>query len=255
MTPRSTGRLAAEFVVIVAGVLIALGAEAWWAGRQEAAAERDFLVLARTEIADLEAELRETLETEQENQRALTDEARKIQAGDPDEPVMAGFTASTPQPRLGALRQIDGVRGPILATEPRLRAEIGSLASSTDSGMELMASFFSDIVGNLRSALVEIAEIQTETRRPLTVADFRDSPELGAAVSFHLIALQNRIGLLSGLLAQTEQTLAHLDEILEREGIPIPGVGGEGTAPTVDASTEDSPAPAPDSTASDGGTN
>jgi hypothetical protein len=37
------GRLAAEFVVIVVGVLVALAADAWWDGRQDLALERNVL--------------------------------------------------------------------------------------------------------------------------------------------------------------------------------------------------------------------
>jgi hypothetical protein len=58
---------AAEFLVVVAGILAALGLNAWWQGQQEASSEQSYLALISRDLRQMDSDLRE-LRTYEESQ-------------------------------------------------------------------------------------------------------------------------------------------------------------------------------------------
>ena len=221
MSNRPTGRLVAELLVIVSGVLIALGAEAWWSGREVREIEREYLELLAGEIDDLIEEVETALELENENLAATGNIGRLVTTGDPDEPFIVGYNTAGPSLRTGVLRQVDGVRGPVLNGDPALRAAVGDLLVSVEATQRLGRELFSDAVDNTRSALVEIARLQQPfgSQAGVTVAQVRTSPEILTSISFHIILLQNRIESMQRLLRQAEEVREDLLEVLDEAGI------------------------------------
>lgn len=213
-------RALTEVAVVVVGVLIALAAESWWADRQEARIELEYLVQLEGDLQGLVAEIEASIDEETRILEQLQDAARSLVQGDPEEPFAVGFTTSVPTLRNGGLAQVDAIRGPILAREPALRARIADLAAFVATSDRLLAGFFEDVVDNLRIALVEIARLQQVHGRITTVGHARGNPEILTAVSFHGIALQNRISTLERLLESARGTRAALRTVLDAEGIP-----------------------------------
>ena len=218
----TVGRLVAELAVIVLGVLLALAAESWWSGRTEAAQEREYLVLVRQELEDLRTEFRTAVELESEMRDSTVAQATRIQTGDPAAPLGLPFNVYNAEPRWGAIARVNEVRGPVLGAASDTRAAISSLASNIESSSAILAVLLSDTIRNVREALREIARIQIEGDGMLTAGMARESPELAAAISFHLIILNNRIQTAQGLLDDAEAAIEALDATLAEAGVEVP---------------------------------
>lgn len=140
-----------EFVVIVAGVLAALGAQAWWQGREEAARERDYLQRMADELARDSTELQDVL---------LPGTAAKLKALAAVAPYVSGRDASVPDTlallhhlsmagRFGisavglsrvTFRDIESTGSLRLIHDPALRAKIVSHYSAVERETEFAAS-------------------------------------------------------------------------------------------------------------------
>lgn len=228
----SLPRALAEIAVVVVGVLIALAAESWWADRQEARIELEYLVQLEEDVGALVAEIEASVAEETRILEQLQEAAQELVQGDPDLPFGAPFTTSVPNLRNGGLAQVDAMRGPRLARDPALRAQISNLATSVSTSDRLLSGFFEDVVDNLRVALVEIARIQQAKGPRTTNGHVRTNPQVLTAVTFHGIALQNRITTLQGLLDEAEAAGARLRQVLGAEGVPGPSSPPGEPAPT-----------------------
>jgi len=206
------------------GVLIALLAESWWADRDQARAELEYLTQVEADIAALLAEIDASLAEERRILDQLQVASAALMQGDPDTPFGVAFTTSSPTLRSGSLSQVAAMRGPRLTADPELRAEIGDLAASTASTDRLLGAFFDDVVDNLRVALLEITRVQIERGRAPTNGALRDSPEILTAVTFHGIALTNRVATLDQLRADAEPLRERLRALLAEAGVPVPAL-------------------------------
>ena len=81
MNPRSPGTLAAEMVVIVVGILIALAVDAWWQQHQDRRAERETLAAVYAEFQENDARYREAIRTHDEIVQAVV----AVLAASPDD--------------------------------------------------------------------------------------------------------------------------------------------------------------------------
>jgi len=220
--PTSPAAAVAEVFVVVIGVLIALLAESWWADRDEARVELEYLTQLESDVVALLAEIDESVGEERRILEQLQTAATALIQGDPDAPFGVSFTTSVPTLRNGGLAQVEAMRGPRLADDPALRALIGNLAASVSSTDRVLASFFDDVLDNLRVALLEVARVQTESGEIPTNGALRDIPEVRTAVTFHGVALTNRIATLEQLRVDAEALRDRLRATLEEAGVPPP---------------------------------
>jgi hypothetical protein len=83
--PRGAGWRTAlrEFLVIVAGVLAALGAQAWWEGRQEREREQEYLHQLLADVRENEHRLNDAIREDSAGAHALSRVMRAMQAPEP----------------------------------------------------------------------------------------------------------------------------------------------------------------------------
>ena len=119
---------AAEIVVVVAGVLIALALNAWWGAQQDAERERDYLAGVLAELRATEAELTGEIETS----RGLFRDAQRVHhafflaSPPPIDSLQAWwrFSHSDPEPTFGTLRALIGTGDLTLVRDDSVRAAL-----------------------------------------------------------------------------------------------------------------------------------
>lgn len=140
-----------EFAVIVAGVLAALAAQAWWGGREERGRERDYLQRMAEELVRDSAELQDLLVPGTEAKlEALAAVAPYVSGRDESVPdtlallghlSMAGrFGMTTVGPSRVTFRDLESTGNLRLIRDPALRAKIVSHYSATERETEFMSS-------------------------------------------------------------------------------------------------------------------
>lgn len=134
---------ASEFVVVVAGILVALGLQAWWQNRQDASRGAEYLQQILSDVRITERTLRASIVVDQAHYSATQSLSAALYA--PDIPrrdqalqwlqTYTGWTAD-PRPILGnvnALIQTGEIR---LVSNPEARRAIISYASIMDTTWE-----------------------------------------------------------------------------------------------------------------------
>ena len=223
MSSRSlpVSRLITELLVIILGVLIALGAEAWWSGRIEAAAEREYLVLARVELEDLSVHLRDRIDDLTGDLAAFEAEFARLESADPDDPYDFNLSVTTVRPRLGLLREINEIGGPILDREPAVRAEVGSLVSEIETDHALANLFLAQQIENIRTMSTIYWELNLEREGPVTFSQVRGSPEAIGALAFSQLAVRQVVRQFDRMLLVCQTTIELLDAVLREHGIVV----------------------------------
>ncbi len=212
---------AREFVVILAGVLGALAAQAWWQNREQGGRERDYL--------------RQLLSDTRENERRLDDAIQKdsvagwrlsrlsgalygarLVTADSTLTLFGGrtFSASDFQPLTGsyvALLASGDLR--IIRTDT-LRSQLVAYAARLDSERDKLQFFFAQAFGDpgriarvlpfMRDDLVDSTDrVPVADRVPVDFGKLRRDPELASIVFSLQVANLNRLGHLRGMREQT----------------------------------------------------
>lgn len=140
-----------EFMVIVAGVLVALAAQAWWQGREERGRERDYLQRMAEELVRDSTELQDMLVPGTAAKlEALAAAAPYVSGRDesvPDTLALVGHLSMAGRFGIAALgpgrvtfRDLESTGNLRLIQDPALRAKIVSHYSATEREMELAAA-------------------------------------------------------------------------------------------------------------------
>jgi hypothetical protein len=205
-----------EFAIIVAGVLCALGAQAWWDGHQERGREHDYL---RQLLAD-------TRENERRLDAAIGDDQKaRVAAGQ----VLDAFTSTGPLPadsvvewmgraaRASDFRAVAGNYRAILGTgelrlvrNDSLRALLAAYSSSLETEADRQRLFretMTGLAGPMARSLpfMRRALLGDIRREQVDVAALRSDPD-AAAVLFSLhAAFSNRLGGMNTLRDDTRR--------------------------------------------------
>jgi len=130
---------AREFAVIVTGVLVALGAQAWWESRQEHQREREYLRQLLSDIRVNERRLAEAIAQDSAGGAAVTRVLETVDGAGPPPPadslvgwVSQAGSASDFQPLTGTYRALLGTGDLRLVRNDSLRALIVSYAAAMD---------------------------------------------------------------------------------------------------------------------------
>lgn len=245
---------AREFVVIAAGALAALGAQAWWQGRQDREREQAYLRQLLVDTRENAHRLAHAIATDSTTRDALTHLVVRLYdpAGPPSaDTVLAAlsgtvFSASDFQPIAGTygaliatgdLRLIrdDSLRARLVAYAGRLDYEDGNLAFYREQA-------FSD-PGRLARSLpflqfVLVPNAPAPRPEAVSVAALRDDRELRGTLFALQAANMNRLSHLRLLHRETVRLRAALERQL---GQPAEATPAEAT-PAEDAPAEDAPA-------------
>lgn len=216
-----------EFAIIVAGVLCALGAQAWWQQHEESGRERDYL--------------RQILADTRENERRLDDAIGQDSAGSlaaarimdalttPDAPLppdsmlrwMSQAGRSTDfRPVAGNYRALLGTGELRLVRTDTLRALLASYASSVDAEADRQRQFRETMTNTagpmarampfMRRAFVGRPRLDDEELRRI-----RADPEVMGILFMMQAAISNRVSGLRSLRGETRRLRAALEAELK----------------------------------------
>ncbi|WP_412069190.1 hypothetical protein [Rubrivirga sp. IMCC43871] len=241
---------AAEIVVVVAGVLIALALNAWWGSRQDAARERAYLRGVLAELQATEAELMGEIATS----RDLFGDAQRVHQAyflaspPPVDSLQAWwrFSHSDPEPTFGTLRALIGTGDLTLIRDDSVRAAlvwIGERAGYYDVRLrrweeKVLASL--DVLAPMTFAQKTarwaergrppadldgsgtwgdaVRSLPAETRRPpfvVSPAALLDDPVLYGAVVAYLVAARNHLRNQERLLADVRTARQRIEATSE----------------------------------------
>ena len=204
-----------EFAIIAAGVLAALGAQAWWEGRQEREHERAYLVQLLRDTRDNEQRLTASIV---EDSAAGVATARALAALESSAPppvpdslvgwIMQAGRASDFKPLTGTYRALLGTGDLRLVRNDSLRARVVAYAASVDHESERLQQLRGvvlDAIGPFARAVPFIRRVFSggHGAEGVDVERLRRDPEV-ATVLFTLQAAN--VNRLSGLRRMREET-------------------------------------------------
>ncbi|HET7460995.1 MAG TPA: hypothetical protein VFJ82_07095 [Longimicrobium sp.] len=224
-----------EFAVIVAGVLCALAAQAWWDAHQERGRERDYL---RQILADTRANARRLDEAIRTDSTAVWYGNRAMDVltdtgpAPPADSLVAWIDhsarASDFQPLAGNYRALIGTGDLRLVRNDSLRARLAAYAATLDSEVERQRQFRTAVSAQI-GAMVRALPFMKRAFLPdlratgVSVQRLRDDPDAGAVLFAQLAATSNRVNGLRSLRTETHALL----RALQAE----PGVEGGAASP------------------------
>ncbi|HET7230514.1 MAG TPA: hypothetical protein VFJ16_10965 [Longimicrobium sp.] len=227
-----------EFAVIVAGVLCALAAQAWWDAHQERGRERDYL---RQILADTRTNARRLDEAIRTDSTALAYARRAMDAltdTGPAPPADSLVTwidrsarASDFQPLAGNYRALIGTGDLRLVRNDSLRGRLAAYAATLDSEVERQRQFRSVVsaqIGTMVRALpfMKRAFLPDLRSTGVSVQRLRDDPDAGAVLFAALAANSNRV---NGLRSLRRETLALLRALEAEPGAVTPAAAPAST--------------------------
>lgn len=213
---------AREFLVIVAGVLVALGAQAWWEGRQERQLERDYLVQLRADARENLARLNAAITAD--SVAAVAADSAMLALEGPRGDVSAERLlewigrvgqASDFQPVTGAHRALQETGALRYIRDDETRHALVTYATSLDretARLEQLRGAVLDAIPQLARSLPALRLLFVTGPDParVDVVALRRDPEAAVAVFTVQAAAENR---LAGLRRMRSATLGLLDTL------------------------------------------
>ncbi len=211
MTPDA----AREFAVIVAGVLCALLAQAWWQGREERGRERDHLRQILSDTRENERRLDAALALDTTAARNMARAIDALTSGAPPPPpeVFVGWVAdagsfSDFRPMTGSYRALLGTGDLRLVRNDSLRGKVVSYFASVDAESERLRQFrgaMSDGATGMARSLPFMRRVFLDgpTTRGVDMAQLRADPEAVALLFGLQASAANRISGLRSLQGET----------------------------------------------------
>ena len=211
-----------EFAVIVAGVLCALGAQAWWESRQEAAHERQYLSQLRADVQENDRRLRTALATDSAAAHAMRNVAAMLKPDTPVPPVdsviawVSGTGSSSEfRPVTGTFRALIGTGDLRLIRDDSLRFMLTSYAVEMDAEAQRQLQLREVVMQQAQSLgrlmpFMLTAFSTGPDRSRVNVPAMRANPEVAELLFMLQAANSNRIAGLRRAKEETQALLAAL---------------------------------------------
>lgn len=204
-----------EFAVIVAGVLCALAAQAWWQGHEERGRERDYLRQLLSDTRENERRLDEAIRTDSVAAGAMARAIDALTDSGPPPPAdtLVGWirrsgVASNFQPLAGNYRALLGTGDLRLVRSDSLRARLAAYAASVESEGDRQRQFreiMTSGAGPMARALpfMRRAFLGDVRTAGVDIARLRADPEVAAVVFTMQAANANKLAGLRELRDET----------------------------------------------------
>ena len=190
--------LLAELIVVLMGVLIALGVDSWWQGRAERGRELAYLRSINADLAVTVESLQSAIEGDSANFNRL-DSALVFLVGQEDVPVqeLSRLTATTIVPfklNTGTLNALVGTGDIGLVQSETLRSQLIASAARFSEGYDGTQSVLSRAANNVHGLVIELTRLQLESESPeMLLASMRRSPVFIGSVSLHQNHIRNQL--------------------------------------------------------------
>ena len=213
--------LVAELIVVLLGVLIALGVDSWWEGLEDRDRERAYLEAIRTDLAETVEALDSGIHSDSVSQIQMDSLGAVLGApGDRDTEGwgrLLAFTLSYQPLNLGTLEALIQTGDIGLIQSERLRAELIAAAGRLSRGQEGLAAVLSRAGVNTREFVLELQRINLQSESPEDVLALASrSSVFSGSVLMHSIYLQNQLRILRDMRAAAAAVTDAIDEALER---------------------------------------
>lgn len=211
----------AEFLLIVAGVLAALGADAWWENRQEHERERTYLAQIVADTRENERRLEEVLAQERVQLEATKSVLGALRSAEPISADSArawlsrrAFYYSDPRLLLGTFEALlqtgdinllrdDRVRSAVIAYASQVNADMAEFGRWIEASSSLVAR------GEIAVGDVPPGSIEEEVARYILAV--QDDPQGRIGVSRAIIANGTRIIYVERMLEDTRMLRRRLE--------------------------------------------
>lgn len=204
-----------EFATIVAGVLCALAAQAWWQGHEERGRERDYLRQLLSDTRENERRLDEAIATDSAAAWAAARAVDALTGTGPPPPadslvrwVRRSGVSSNFQPLAGNYRALIGTGDLRLVRSDSLRARLAAYAAAVESEDERQGQFREIMTGGagpmaralpfMRRAL--LGDVRSDG---VDVARLREDPDVVPVLFTMQAAGANKLSGLRGLREET----------------------------------------------------
>jgi hypothetical protein len=210
-----------EFAVIVAGVLAALGAQAWWQGREERGRERDYLHQLLADTRENERRLDSAIAQDSASGHDAARVASALYAPGPLPPAdtlvawFGGrtFSASDFQPLTGSFTTLLATGDIRLVRNDTLRAALVAYAARLESERENLRFFFEQGFGDpgrLARTLPFVRGVfldrpQAPESAAVDFGRLRNDPDLASILFAVQAANANRVAHLRGMRDETRR--------------------------------------------------
>lgn len=208
-----------EFLVLVAGVLTALAAQAWWESREDRGRERDYLRQLLVDTRENERRLATAIAEDSAAAIGVTRAMDALQGSTRPPPpadsvvawVRAGGAASDFQPLAGTYAALLGTGDLRLAQGDALRQRLATYAAAMDVERERLAQYREvviEVVGPMARAMPFMRRVFLRDPGGLQAGDaeiarMRDDPEVAAVLLTVQAASTNRLSALRRLRRET----------------------------------------------------
>lgn len=220
-------RYVAELAVIVAGVLIALSADAWWQDREDRSREIGYLLAIEADMAEARAIIDTTFTQDSTLASGLTEVLQVLRVPAPLTPEQNDVTRllptqvtpfAIPAGTLDALLLSGDLR---LIRSEEVRSTLISEAASLERNMAWIDEVTVQAVTNVRAMTVAIEAVRidaVERATPVDVETLRRSPEIVGSYIQHVTILGNRLASFGGMRGAVDAILESVRAELEQRG-------------------------------------
>jgi hypothetical protein len=209
---------AAEFLVVVTGILVAFSLQAWWAGRLDMRRENAFLSQLLADARENERRIEVAIAVDSANEASLarlTAALRSPQQLPPDDSLLAWLRVSSSAFRpvlgtIGMVRQTDGVQ---LVRVDSVRTRIVAYAGDTEAILEQLRTLEGAVLASGPQLYARVERHIADSGQP-HFAGMKGDTELRAALRYQRILSFNRAVELRHLRDQTHLFIRILERAL-----------------------------------------
>lgn len=214
--PRRLGTLALELVVVFAGVLIALAAEASWETRKEIAREKAYVVALHSDMERAAVAVTEALAQIEEDLGVFDLLAQSIMRPGVDTGDASGMqlrvpTYVIPTGTLDALLASGEIQ---IVRSDTLRAVLIREHARLQTGFEALARYEDVSIQTFTKVSLARQELRVAGVPTLSLEDIRAHPQLSAAVIDHYVLLLNSRATLQEMIAAIQAVEAETGRAL-----------------------------------------
>ena len=213
--------LLAELIVVLLGVLIALGVDSWWQGRAERGRELAYLRSINADLAVTVESLQSAIESDSAIFNRL-DSALVVLWGQEDVAVqeLSRLVAIVLPPfklNIGTLNALVGTGDIGLVQSEPLRSQLIAGAARFSEGYDGTQSVLSRAADNARGLIIELTRLQLESERPeVLLASMRRSPVFIGSVSLHQNYIRNQLIYLRDMREAGDELIDAIQQELDR---------------------------------------
>jgi hypothetical protein len=211
---------AAEFLVVVTGILVAFWLQAWWAGRLDMRRENAFLSQLLADARENQRRIESAIAVDSANEASLarlTAALRSPQQLPPDDSLLAWLRISSSafRPVLGTIVMVQQTGGVQLVRADSIRARIVAYAGDTEAILEQIRTLETAVLASGPQLYARVERHIAANGQPQFVG-MKGDTEFRAALRYQRMLSDNRAAELRHLREHTHLLIRILEQVSPR---------------------------------------